>query len=193
VFNVSALKLDSVRRADEVASGASYVTDDAQGVPVRVVDRIVLHRVRYRQHEFLVQWKGESAAHRTWQRIVDFQDGTETTQALLDFELARVGDNRHVDASVPPVTYPSGPSGTSITHEDGWLIFYAENNGTLKSIASRFDTTAATLLDYNVSTISMLSVKAKLHGGTAVRVRCPVRGGGAQGVPDLPNAGASAG
>jgi hypothetical protein len=190
VFNVSALKPDSTRRADEVASGASYASEDTQGVQVRVVDRIVLHRVRYRQHEFLVQWKGESAAHRTWQRIADFQDGTTTTQALLDFELTRVGDCRHVDASAPPVTYPRGPPGTSLTHEDGWMLFYAENNDTLKGIASRFNTDAAALLDFNVSTIDGLSVKAKLHSGTAVRVRCPARGDGAQGVPDLPDVGA---
>jgi hypothetical protein len=155
-----------------------------------VVDRIVSHRVRYRQHEFLVQWKGESAAHRTWQRVADFQDGTATTQALLDFELARVGDSRHVDASAPLVSYPRGPPGTTVTHEDGWALFYAENNNTLKGIASRFNTDAATLLDFNVATIDGLSVKAKLHSGTAVRVRCPARGDGAQGVPDLPDVGA---
>jgi hypothetical protein len=51
-----------------------------------------------------VQWKGESAAHRTWQRTPDLQDGTATTQALLDFELTQVGDCRHVDASAHPVT-----------------------------------------------------------------------------------------
>jgi hypothetical protein len=60
----------------------------------------------------------------------------------------------------------------------------------VKGIASRFNTDAATLLDFNVSTIDGLSVKAKLHSGTAVQVRCPARGDGAQGVPDLPDVGA---
>jgi hypothetical protein len=82
-----------------------------------------------------------------------------------------------------------GPPGTSVTHEDGWSLFYAENNDILKAIASRFNTDAATLLDFNVSTIDGLSTKAKLHSGTAVRIRCPVRGSGAQGVPDLPDVG----
>jgi hypothetical protein len=64
VFNTAALKPDPLRRPDEVAAGASDAQLDDQGTEVGVVvDRIVLHRVRYRQHEFLVHWKGESAAH----------------------------------------------------------------------------------------------------------------------------------
>jgi hypothetical protein len=70
-------------------------------------------------------------------------------------------------------------------HEDGWRLFFAEDNNTLKAIARRFDTTAADLLDFNVSTINMLSIKAKLRSGTAVRIACPVRGGSIQGGPDL--------
>jgi hypothetical protein len=186
VFNSAALKPDPLRRSDEVAAGASYAELDDQGTEVKVVDRIVLHRVRYRQHEFLVHWRGESAAHRTWQRVPDFHDGTSTTQTLLDFELARVGDNRHVDASAPPVVYVRGSPGTVTTHEDGWRLFFAEDNDTLKSIAQRFNTTAADLLDFNISTIDRLSAKAKLRSGTAVRIGCPVRGGAVQGGPDMP-------
>jgi hypothetical protein len=185
VLNAAALKPDSSRRSNEVASGASYADLDDQGKEVREVDRIVLHRVRYRQHEFLVQWRGESAAHRTWQRIPDFQDGAATTQTLLDFELARVGDSRHVDASAPPVVYPRGSAGTVTIHADGWRLFFAEDNDTLKTIARRFDSTAADLLDFNVATIGSLSIKARLRSGTAVRIGCPIKGGSVQGGSDL--------
>lgn len=74
-----------------------------------------------------------------------------------------------------------GTTGTSLTHADGWTIFYAKDNDTLKSIASRFGLDAAALLDFNVSTVAGVALKARLCSGTAIRIKCPAKGGDAVG------------
>jgi hypothetical protein len=61
-----------------------------------------------------------------------------------------------------------------------WIfLFVAEENETLKTISRRFGSDAATLLDFNTATIAGLTPKARLQGGTAVRIRCPVKGSAA--------------
>jgi hypothetical protein len=75
-----------------------------------------------------------------------------------------VGDSRHVDASAPPVAYAFDTPGTSDEHDDGWTLFFAEEDETLKTISRRFGSDAATLLDFNIATIAGLTPSKAARG-----------------------------
>ena len=134
---------------------------------------MVQHRVRRNQHEYLVRWKGGARAHDTWEQIASFHDAGTTTQALLDFELARVGDNRHVDASVVLAPLPTGQPGTSVKLAGGWTVYHCHDNDSATSIARTLGHPVGDLIDFNIAWIPGLTKKSKLQRGTAVRLISP--------------------
>ena len=139
----------------------------------------VQHRARHNQHEYLARWKGGARAHGTWERASSFQDAGTTTQALLDFELARVGDHRHVDASVVIAPLPTGQSGTPAELAGGWTVYYAHDNDSATTIARKLSYPVADIIDFNISWIPGLTKKSKLQHGAAARLICPATAGSA--------------
>ena len=174
VINVSALEPERYTAEGELATGATHSAADSSGSVTHQVGHVAQHRARRNHHEFLVRWVGGSRAHDTWERIASFQGNGSTTQALLDFELARIGDNRHVDAGTALPAVPSGPVGTTTTLTDGWVVHYAHNNDSVVTIARRLGLAVSDLLDFNISPIPGITKKSKLQPGTAVRIRSPV-------------------
>jgi hypothetical protein len=116
------------------------------------VDRIVGHRIRHRHHEYAVRWSSTGAGHDQWQRIDSFHDGNETSE--LDFENRRLGDNRHVDAAAAAVSYNIGPSGTEVSHPDGWDIYFAHDNDSLLKIGRQHQMDPKILLDFSLGLYS---------------------------------------
>ena len=173
VINVSALEPERITVEDEFAAGASHTAPDTAGQVTHVVDHVVQHRVRRNQHEYLVRWKGGARAHDTWEQIASFHDAGTTTQALLDFELARVGDNRHVDASVVLAPLPTGQPGTTVKLADGWTVYHCHDNDSATSIARTLGHPVGDLIDFNIAWIPGLTKKSKLQRGTAVRLISP--------------------
>ena len=178
VINVAALAPETATRSTDLAAGGQVPTPGSTGTGTWAVDRIVGHRIRHRRHEYAARWPGTSAGHDQWQQTSSFQDGAATTQALLDFEQRRLGDNRHVDAAAPAVSYPTGPTGTEVAHSGGWRLYFAHNNDTLFKIGRKLALDPKLLQDFNLSLYDGLAIKARLSTGTAIRIRSPATPGG---------------
>ena len=93
---------------------------------------------------------------------------------MKHIELARIGDNRHVDAGTALPAVPLGPVGTTTTLTGGWAVHYAHDNDTVVTIARRLGLAVNDLLDFNISPIPGVTKKSKLQPGTAARIRSPV-------------------
>ena len=174
VFNVSALEPELNAQPGEPAfDGNDHSTTGPDGSPTYVIERVLRHKVRNRRRYWLIRWKHYTSAHDTWEPLANLAtDGTAATP-LLAFEQARLGDCRHADPTAPPVAYPTGASGHTAQHADGWVLHHCFNNATPTSIARDTNTTIAEILDYNVDIIAGLTKKSKLQRGTAVRITPP--------------------
>jgi hypothetical protein len=174
-INVSALEPEVATRPSDLAAGGQSPVPDTTGRDTWLVDKIIGHRIRRRRHEYAIRWAGTGPGHDEWKPIDSFQDGAATTQALLDFEESRLGDNRHVDAAAGSVSYAIRPSGTQRRHEDGWQLWFAHNNDSLLTLGRQLHLDPKLLQDFNLALYSGLTLKSKLSRGTAIRIRSPAR------------------
>ena len=176
VFHLSALKpwVSDPATPDPVPSAIPpQINDD--GTEEYSVGRIVSTRLRKNKRMWLVDWRGFSAAYRTWGPLQSFVADGSVTHALKLFERQRTGSDQSLTAMLlaAPLhnTYNLGEPGTTTTSRDAYEITFALPTETPSSIATRSNQSLKQILILNKPCIEKLRKTTVLPVGTPIRIR----------------------
>ena len=176
VFHLSALKpwITDPNTPDPVPAAIPPQVDD-DGSEQYSVGRIVSTRVRRGSRTWLVDWRGFTAAYRTWEPLQSFVAGGAVTHALKLFERQRTGSDAALSgmlhASPLHNAYDQGEPGTTTESKDAFELTFAFQGETPATIAHRSNQTLKQILVFNAPCLKGLRKTTKLPEGTPIRVR----------------------
>ena len=146
---------------------------DGPGAEEYTVGRIVTTRIRHRRRQWLVEWRGYTSAHRTWEPLESFLSDGSVTQALRKFERDRTGSDQHLmlllHASPMHTEYNPGLPGATATTGDAYNVTYALPDESPAQIATRSGAPLADIMAFNRPLYQRLRKTTRLPAGTAMR------------------------
>ena len=137
---------------------------------------ILNYNRRRNRHTWLVKWEGidvdnPTAPDTTWEPLESFISSKGITQILIQFEEKRV----HLQGTLDQFSYNKITPGTSAPEADGFMVYHARENETVKFIAGRLNVSVQNLVWQNEMRYGAhFTANSKLKAGTQLRLPRPL-------------------